>query len=105
MQKENGVKNIFIKKVDLYRESIKIKSDSIILVDPPRSGLGERILAAVLSSDAEYLIYLSCNPQTQARDMKELKNKYNILKAIPFNMFPRTYHIENLLFLKKRNLS
>ena len=76
-----------------------IKSDSIIIVDPPRAGLHEEVTKKLLESKPERIIYLSCNPVTQARDISLLSEKYNIIWHRGYNFFPRTPHIEHLVVL------
>lgn len=79
-----------------------ITSDSIIIVDPPRAGLHEDVIAKLLEAAPERIIYLSCNPVTQARDVARLANKYGIRAHRGYNFFPRTPHIEHLVVLDKK---
>jgi 23S rRNA (uracil1939-C5)-methyltransferase len=83
-----------------------IKGDSTIIVDPPRAGLHEDVINKLLESKPERIIYLSCNPVTQARDIARLAEKYGIRWHQGYNFFPRTPHIEHLVILdlKKINL-
>lgn len=76
-----------------------IKSDSIIIVDPPRAGLHEDVVAKLLEVTPERIIYLSCNPVTQARDVARLAEKYGVRYHRGYNFFPRTPHIEHLVIL------
>lgn len=76
-----------------------IKSDSIIIVDPPRVGLHEDVVNKLLETIPKRLIYLSCNPVTQARDVAILAEKYGIKYHKGYNFFPRTPHIEHLVVL------
>src|SRR5680860_1686606 len=80
-----------------------IKSDSTIIVDPPRAGLHEDVIAKLIETTPERIIYLSCNPVTQARDVSLLSEKYNIIWHRGYNFFPRTPHIENLVILDVKN--
>ena len=75
-----------------------------IILDPPRSGLHPDICNLLSESNFERICYISCNPVTQARDLKIIceKNKYEIEKIQPVDMFPQTYHIENVVLLKKK---
>lgn len=75
---------------------------SVIIVNPARAGLNINALNAINNSFANNIIYLACNPYKQAADIKYLTN-YQITKIQPFDFFPQTYHIENLLILKNRN--
>jgi len=76
-----------------------ITNGSIIIVDPPRAGLHTDVIAKLLESTPERIIYLSCNPVTQARDVSLLAEKYSIHWHRGYNFFPRTPHIENLVVL------
>ncbi len=77
-----------------------ITSDACIIVDPPRAGLDNKVVGRILETQPKRVIYLSCNPATQARDVALLSAKYSITYAQPFNFFPRTPHIENLIVLR-----
>jgi 23S rRNA (uracil1939-C5)-methyltransferase len=74
----------------------------VIISDPPRAGMTEKLIAKLLEIAAEKIIYVSCNPATQARDLSLLSEKYQISAVQPVDMFPHTLHIENVtaLFLK-----
>jgi 23S rRNA (uracil1939-C5)-methyltransferase len=74
----------------------------LIVSDPPRSGMSEKLIGKLLEIAAEKIIYVSCNPATQARDLNLLSEKYQISAVQPVDMFPHTLHIENVtaLFLK-----
>ena len=78
----------------------EIITDSCIIVDPPRAGLHDSVIDRILKITPKKIIYLSCNPSTQARDVKSLSTKYKIASAQGFNFFPRTPHIENLIVLE-----
>jgi 23S rRNA (uracil1939-C5)-methyltransferase len=75
----------------------------LIITDPPRAGISDRLIAKLLEIQAEKVIYVSCNPATQARDLNLLSEKYHITAIQPVDMFPHTLHIENVvaLFLKR----
>jgi len=74
----------------------------LIVSDPPRAGMSDKLIAKLLEIAAEAIIYVSCNPATQARDLSLLSEKYQISAVQPVDMFPHTLHIENVtaLFLK-----
>jgi 23S rRNA (uracil1939-C5)-methyltransferase len=76
-----------------------IQSDKTIILDPPRAGLHEDVVERLLQVKPERIIYLSCNPVTQARDVALLAEVYGIKAHIGYNFFPRTPHIENLVIL------
>lgn len=79
-----------------------ISSDATIIVDPPRIGLHEKVVVELLTKKPPTIVYLSCNPATQARDIALLSAGYNISYAHGFNFFPRTPHIENLVVLTRK---
>ena len=76
-----------------------ITKESIIIVDPPRAGLHDDVIKKLLDETPERIIYLSCNPVTQARDVAKLAEKYGIKYHRGYNFFPRTPHIEHLIVL------
>lgn len=76
-----------------------IDADATIIVDPPRAGLHEKVIEELLEKAPQRIIYLSCNPVTQARDVMRLADKYGILAHTGYNFFPRTPHIEHLVIL------
>jgi 23S rRNA (uracil1939-C5)-methyltransferase len=78
-----------------------ITEGATIIVDPPRAGLHEDVVAKLLEATPERIIYLSCNPVTQARDVKMLSEKYSVVYHRGYNFFPRTPHIEHLVVLDK----
>ncbi|MDH7604608.1 MAG: 23S rRNA (uracil(1939)-C(5))-methyltransferase RlmD [Melioribacter sp.] len=80
----------------------KLPPPDIIIADPPRNGMNPKTINDILQLNPEKIIYISCNPATQARDIKLLCNeKYKLIKIQPIDMFPHTYHIENVALLKK----
>lgn len=74
--------------------------DLTIIADPPRSGMHEKTIKSILKLRPSTFIYISCNPVTQARDLAYLKEFYRIELVQPIDMFPQTYHIENIAILK-----
>jgi 23S rRNA (uracil1939-C5)-methyltransferase len=74
----------------------------VIITDPPRAGMDKEVIEVILNAEAKKIVYVSCNPATQARDIALLSEKYTVEKVIPVDMFPHTHHVENvaLLFLK-----
>jgi 23S rRNA (uracil1939-C5)-methyltransferase len=72
----------------------------VIAVDPPRAGLGAKVVSGLLNTDAQKIIYVSCNPSTLARDLEGLSLKYSIKNIQPFDLFPQTYHTENVVILE-----
>ncbi len=78
-----------------------IAPDQTVILDPPRAGCHEALLAKLLEVQPPVIIYLSCNPATQARDVKILEQNYHIASVQPYNFFPRTPHLENLIVLER----
>jgi len=71
-----------------------------IIVDPPRAGMSEKTIQSILKIKPQKIIYISCNPDTQARDLLKLKDLYSIQLIQPVDMFPQTYHVENIVILE-----
>ena len=72
----------------------------VIITDPPRMGMSEKLVRKLLEIEAPLIVYVSCNPATQARDLAWLDEKYTVTKVQPVDMFPQTHHIENVVQLK-----
>lgn len=75
----------------------------VIITDPPRAGMHQKLVEKLLDMEAPTLVYVSCNPATQARDLALLDEKYSVTAVQPVDMFPHTHHIENVVQLKRRN--
>lgn len=73
-----------------------------IIVDPPRAGMHTDVVNTILNSEPEKIVYVSCNPATQARDISLMKEKYDTIKIQPVDMFPHTHHVENVALLIKK---
>jgi 23S rRNA (uracil1939-C5)-methyltransferase len=71
----------------------------VIITDPPRAGMDEKVVQMLLRLEAPTIVYVSCNPATQARDLALLGEKYQVEKVQPVDMFPQTYHVENVVRL------
>jgi len=80
----------------------KFTNINLIIVDPPRTGLDSNTKENLKRINAQTIIYVSCDPVTLARDLSHLKEVYNIKYIKPFNMFPRTYHVECVCLLMKK---
>ena len=79
-----------------------IPKPDIIILDPPRAGMHENTLNEILKLNSKKIIYVSCNPSTQARDIKLLSEHNYMIKNIqPVDMFPHTPHIENIVLMEK----
>ncbi len=72
----------------------------IVVVDPPRAGLHEKVVNVLLEAAPKKIVYVSCNPATQARDVLLFSEKYKVTKCQPVDMFPHTFHIENVVLLE-----
>lgn len=79
-----------------------LEPEQTVIVDPPRAGCDAKLLQKLLEVLPPTIIYLSCNPATQARDVAILQANYEIAHVQPFNFFPRTPHLENLVVLQKK---
>jgi 23S rRNA (uracil1939-C5)-methyltransferase len=75
----------------------------VIITDPPRAGMHEKLVKKMLEMEAPTVVYVSCNPATQARDLQLLDEKYTVTKVQPVDMFPHTHHIENVVQLKLKD--
>lgn len=71
----------------------------VIITDPPRAGMHEDVINVILNAEPKRIVYVSCNPATQARDLQLLDAKYKVTKVQPVDMFPHTQHIENVVQL------
>lgn len=76
----------------------------VVIVDPPRAGLHAKLVEKLLQTEAPLVVYVSCNPATQARDINLLSEKYSVEKVQPADMFPHTHHIENVAQLKLKTV-
>lgn len=98
INKRNNI-DVFLGSADEVLKKINTSFDSII-VDPPRKGLDKKSLEIILNSNAKQIIYISCDPMTLARDLKELIKKYTIEKYYLLDMFSYTYHVESVVVLE-----
>ena len=76
----------------------------VVITDPPRAGMHEKLVNKLLEIASPTIVYVSCNPATQARDLALLDEKYVVTKIQPVDMFPHTHHIENVVQLKLRTV-
>lgn len=74
----------------------------IIITDPPRAGMHQDVINTILFAEPKRIVYVSCNPATQARDLAALDEKYKVCAVRPVDMFPHTQHVENVVMLEKR---
>ncbi len=107
--KENAALNRLDKAVFYAGDVIDVCNDAffatqgrpdVIITDPPRAGMHEKLTRKILDITAPLIVYVSCNPATQARDLALLGEKYTVTRLQPVDMFPHTHHIENVVQLK-----
>ncbi|MBO7514895.1 MAG: tRNA (uracil-5-)-methyltransferase [Lachnospiraceae bacterium] len=79
----------------------------VVFMDPPRSGSSETFMRSVITMAPKRIVYISCNPQTLARDLKYLtsKGQYTVKRCVPVDMFPATEHVETVCLLSKKTTS
>lgn len=75
----------------------------VIITDPPRAGMHNDVIETILFAEPKRIVYVSCNPATQARDLSLLDAKYGVVAVQPVDMFPHTHHVENVVLLERRN--
>ena len=75
----------------------------VIITDPPRAGMHNNVISTILFAAPKRIVYVSCNPATQARDVSLLSTDYHITKVQPVDMFPQTHHVENVLLMERNN--
>lgn len=103
----NGIDNAEFHVADLHSSKATPLLDAfptpdIILVDPPRAGMHGMLVEHLLRIKAPAIVYVSCNPSTQARDCALLAENYDVVEVHPVDMFPQTYHVESVALLKRR---
>jgi len=74
----------------------------VIITDPPRAGMHDDVINTILAAEPHRIVYVSCNPATQARDLSLLNVKYDVKKVQPVDMFPHTHHVENVVLLERK---
>ena len=79
-------------------------SPDLVITDPPRAGMHEKVVRQILRADPEKIIYVSCNPATQARDLSLLSERYSVGRIQPVDMFPHTQHVENVVELLRKKM-
>jgi len=101
----NGISNALFLSGDirdLLNSNLVEKEGSpdVIIADPPRTGMHADVIRAIIAASPEKIVYVSCNPATQARDIQLLSAHYGVVKTQPVDMFPYTHHVENVALLK-----
>ena len=74
----------------------------VIITDPPRAGMHADVVKVILNAVPQRIVYVSCNPATQARDLQLLDAQYRVVQVQPVDMFPHTPHVENVVLLEKK---
>jgi len=103
----NGIRNTLFYAGDmkdiLNQEFINVHGKpDVIITDPPRAGMHDDVIDAIMFAEPLRIVYVSCNPATQARDLSLLDSKYMVEKVQPVDMFPHTHHVENVVLLTRR---
>ena len=103
----NNIGNTFFFSGDmkeiLNEEFVKANGKpDVIITDPPRAGMHEDVVKTILTASPDKIVYVSCNPSTQARDISLLSVGYHVAGVQPVDMFPHTHHVENVVLLKKK---
>jgi 23S rRNA (uracil1939-C5)-methyltransferase len=74
----------------------------VIITDPPRAGMHPDVVKTIMNASPQRIVYVSCNPATQARDLEMLCQDYEIRRIQPVDMFPHTPHVENVVLLERK---
>jgi 23S rRNA (uracil1939-C5)-methyltransferase len=103
----NGIENCTfyagdVKDILSPEFAVKHGRPDVVITDPPRAGMHPKVVELFLELESPQIVYVSCNPATQARDLNVLKEKYEVAKLQPVDMFPHTHHIETVALLKLR---
>jgi 23S rRNA (uracil1939-C5)-methyltransferase len=103
----NAVENIHfaVGRVELMMDPVFVAEHGkpdVVITDPPRAGMHPDVITHLLRAEPRRIVYVSCNPATQARDIKMLSEQYELLTAIPVDMFPHTHHIESIALLQRK---
>ncbi len=104
--KLNNIENVHYITADLNKsfleKTLSLPKPDVVILDPPRSGMNPVTVKDVASLSSKKIVYVSCNPTTQVRDIKLFAEEgYSFIKVKPVDMFPHTYHIENIALLIK----
>jgi 23S rRNA (uracil1939-C5)-methyltransferase len=102
--KNNNIKNAIFYTADMS-DILNSKfieehgKPDVVITDPPRVGMHPKVVEVLLQMLPKKIVYVSCNPATQARDLEVLKHQYKVIKSQPLDMFPNTHHLENIVLL------
>ena len=93
--------SLYVGAVEEVLPSLKLKPQAVVL-DPPRAGLEDAALTALIEANPRQIVYVSCDPSTLARDLRKLMDAGYALESVtPFDLFPQTYHVETITYLSK----
>ncbi|HRP02167.1 MAG TPA: 23S rRNA (uracil(1939)-C(5))-methyltransferase RlmD [Candidatus Kapabacteria bacterium] len=104
----NHIENVDFVELDLNIKNIEaqlnqLPKPDVLFLDPPRAGLSKNLIDFINNSGINKVVYVSCNPATQARDCDLMREHYKLISVQAVDMFPQTYHIENIALLEKSN--
>lgn len=105
--KQNNIKNAYFYNDDAGDFMVKLANENkkidLVIMDPPRSGSDEKFLSSLVKLSPEKVVYISCNPETQERDLRYLVKKgYKVREIQPVDMFPQTNHVETVVLIEKQ---
>ena len=105
--KVNGIENTLFyagDMKDILTDDFVSKhgTPDVMIIDPPRAGMHEDVVGVIMNAEPKRIVYVSCNPATQARDLAMLDAKYKVAEVQPVDMFPHTQHVENVVGLERR---
>ena len=103
----NGIRNTVFYAGDMKRvlDDAFVEANGrpdVIILDPPRAGVDEEVIRVILRAAPARIVYVSCNPATQARDLALMNEAYRVEAVQPVDMFPHTHHVENVVKLVRR---
>ena len=103
---QNKIKNVFFELGDMkniFNHDFITRNGkaAVVIVDPPRDCMHKNVIKELIKLSPDKIIYVSCNSSTQARDIYELRDFYNLKITQAIDMFPQTYHVENVVLLEK----
>jgi 23S rRNA (uracil1939-C5)-methyltransferase len=91
-----------VKKLILQPEVLSYGAPDVVITDPPRAGMDAHVVESLIALNPKKIVYISCNPATQARDLALLASHYEHIESQPIDMFPQTAHVENVALLRRR---
>ena len=103
----NNINNAYFYAGDMVKvltdDFVKVNgTPDTIITDPPRAGMHEKVVEQILKANPKKIVYISCNPATQARDIELMSGQYKVEKIQPVDMFPHTHHVENVILLVRK---